>query len=174
MMPRSRAVEDEDAEFLLDDPDDRNDTPQDSLSGLSKETREVLASIGLGGARKTEEEDDLVEEPIKVRILMITRKCRIVTAIDLLHVKNSFSAFAIHHRTAPSYISAFTSNVDCHARRDKNRSSQTAPAFFSAKIMHQSFSLKARIRSSYQRPLFGLAKIAVHFEGNFEVCSLKI
>ncbi|KAJ4122892.1 ATP-dependent DNA helicase chl1 [Fusarium equiseti] len=66
MMQRSRAIEDEDAEFLLDDPDDRNDTPQDSLSGLSKETREVLASIGLGGARKIEEEDDLVEEPIKI------------------------------------------------------------------------------------------------------------
>lgn len=113
MMPRSRAVEDEDAEFLLDDPDDRNDTPQDSLSGLSKETREVLASIGLGGARKTEEEDDLVEEPIKVRILTITRKCLIVTAIDLLHVKNTFSAFSIHHRTASSYVSAFTTNVDC-------------------------------------------------------------
>ncbi|KAL4729745.1 ATP-dependent DNA helicase chl1 [Fusarium chlamydosporum] len=63
---RSRAVEDEDAEWLLDDPDDRDATPQDSLSGLSKETREVLASIGLGGARKPEEEDDLVEEPIKL------------------------------------------------------------------------------------------------------------
>ncbi|EKJ69805.1 hypothetical protein FPSE_10005 [Fusarium pseudograminearum CS3096] len=63
---RSRVVEDEDAEWLLDDPDDQHDTPQDSLSGLSKETREVLAGIGLGGARKPEEEDDLVEEPIKI------------------------------------------------------------------------------------------------------------
>ncbi|RGP79008.1 chromosome transmission fidelity 1 [Fusarium longipes] len=63
---RSRVVEDEDAEWLLDDPDDRYDTPQDSLSGLSKETREVLANIGLGGVRKLEEEDDLVEEPIKL------------------------------------------------------------------------------------------------------------
>lgn len=71
---RSRVVEDEDAEWLLDDPDDQHDTPQDSLSGLSKETREVLAGIGLGGARKPEEEDDLVEEPIKVRVLVITSK----------------------------------------------------------------------------------------------------
>ncbi|CAG1964786.1 unnamed protein product [Fusarium graminearum] len=63
---RSRVVEDEDAEWLLDDPDDQHDTPQDSLSGLSKETREVLAGIGLGGARKPEEDDDLVEEPIKI------------------------------------------------------------------------------------------------------------
>ncbi|RSM10774.1 hypothetical protein CEP52_003338 [Fusarium oligoseptatum] len=62
---RSR-VEDEDAEFLLDDPDDRDTGPRDALSGLSKESREILASIGLGGPMKPEEEEDLMEEQIKV------------------------------------------------------------------------------------------------------------
>jgi hypothetical protein len=98
---------------LLDDPDDRYDTPQDSLSGLSKETREVLASIGLGGARKPEEEDDLVEEPIKVRKVVTSWKRRIVTEVDLLHVKNTFSAIAIHRRTSSSYIPTFTTDVAC-------------------------------------------------------------
>ncbi|KAM0355154.1 hypothetical protein ACHAPU_001017 [Fusarium lateritium] len=64
-LPSRPRVEDEDAEWLLDDPDDRDAGTQDALSGLSRETREVLASIGLGGAKKLEEEDDLVEEPIK-------------------------------------------------------------------------------------------------------------
>ncbi|KAJ3518949.1 hypothetical protein NM208_g14321 [Fusarium decemcellulare] len=58
--------EDEDAEWLLDDPDDRDAGSRDALSGLSKESREVLASIGLGGPRKPEEEEDLVEEEIKL------------------------------------------------------------------------------------------------------------
>ncbi|KAH7212002.1 helicase C-terminal domain-containing protein [Fusarium oxysporum] len=65
-VPSKSRVEDEDAEWLLDDPDDRDAGPQDALSGLSKETREVLASIGLGGAKKPEEEDDLLEEEIKI------------------------------------------------------------------------------------------------------------
>ncbi|KAH7253828.1 helicase C-terminal domain-containing protein [Fusarium redolens] len=65
-VPSKSRVEDEDAEWLLDDPDDRDAGPQDALSGLSKETREVLASIGLGGAKKPEEEDDFLEEEIKI------------------------------------------------------------------------------------------------------------
>uniref|UniRef100_A0A0D2XJG5 ATP-dependent DNA helicase CHL1 n=1 Tax=Fusarium oxysporum (strain Fo5176) TaxID=660025 RepID=A0A0D2XJG5_FUSOF len=73
-VPSKSRVEDEDAEWLLDDPDDRDAGPQDALSGLSKETREVLASIGLGGAKKPEEEDDLLEEEIKVRMSLMNRK----------------------------------------------------------------------------------------------------
>ncbi|KAM0427939.1 hypothetical protein ACHAPT_007399 [Fusarium lateritium] len=62
---RSR-VEDEDAEWLLDDPGDHDNGPQDALSGLSKESRDVLASIGLGGPRKHDEDEDLMEEEIKI------------------------------------------------------------------------------------------------------------
>nr|RBR01529.1 hypothetical protein FVER53263_07189 [Fusarium verticillioides] len=73
-VPSRSRVEDEDAEWLLDDPDDLDTGPHDALSGLSKETREVLASIGLGGAKKPEQEDDLLEEPIKVRMSSMNRK----------------------------------------------------------------------------------------------------
>ncbi|KAI5460342.1 helicase C-terminal domain-containing protein [Mariannaea sp. PMI_226] len=59
-------VTDEDAEFLLDDLDERGSEPKDALSGLTKETREVLASIGLGGSKPRDEEQDLLEEEIKI------------------------------------------------------------------------------------------------------------
>ena len=58
---------DEDAEWLLDDLDDRDAGPQDALSGLSKESRDVLMRMGLGGPKKQDEDDDLLEEEIKVR-----------------------------------------------------------------------------------------------------------
>lgn len=62
-----RHVDDEDAEWLLDNVGDYDTGSQDALYGLSKESRDVLASIGLGGAIKKEEEEDLLEENIKVR-----------------------------------------------------------------------------------------------------------
>lgn len=58
---------DEDAEWLLDADDD--DTHQDdALSGLSKESRETLEKIGLGGRMKQTEDEDILEEKIKVRV----------------------------------------------------------------------------------------------------------
>lgn len=90
-------MEDEDAEWLLDDPDDRDTGPQDALSGLSKESRDILASIGLGGPVKPEEEEDLLEEQIKVWTSVPRSLSRIVTSVDLLHLKNAFSAISIHH-----------------------------------------------------------------------------
>ncbi|KAH7122945.1 helicase C-terminal domain-containing protein [Dactylonectria macrodidyma] len=59
-------VIDEDAEWLLDDVDDRDSGPQDALSGLSKESRDVLKSIGLGGPRTQDEDEDLLEEEVKI------------------------------------------------------------------------------------------------------------
>ncbi|KAI9150059.1 chromosome transmission fidelity 1 [Paramyrothecium foliicola] len=63
----NRTVEDEDAEWLLDDWDPSNSTGQSSsISGLSKETQDVLASIGLGDPKKQEEHEDLLNEDIKI------------------------------------------------------------------------------------------------------------
>ncbi|CAM1503592.1 Fc.00g011830.m01.CDS01 [Cosmosporella sp. VM-42] len=61
----SRVI-DEDAEWLLDDLDDRDTGPQDALSGLSKESRDVLMRMGLGGPKKPDEDEDLLEEGIKI------------------------------------------------------------------------------------------------------------
>lgn len=58
--------EDEDAEWMLDDWEDRTTGPQDSLSGLSKESREVLERIGLGNRKDKGQQDDIMEENVKV------------------------------------------------------------------------------------------------------------
>lgn len=63
-------MEADEAEWLLDDWEDRDTGSHDALSGLSKESREVLERIGLGGPRKKEEDDDILEEEIKVRRVM--------------------------------------------------------------------------------------------------------
>ncbi|KAK3346399.1 helicase C-terminal domain-containing protein [Lasiosphaeria hispida] len=59
---------DEEAEFLIDDWEDGGDglADDDPLSQLSKETRELLAKAGLGGAKKIEEEEAEVEDEIKI------------------------------------------------------------------------------------------------------------
>ncbi|KAK2594485.1 ATP-dependent DNA helicase chl1 [Conoideocrella luteorostrata] len=57
----------EEAQWLLDDPGSRGEGPGDALSGLSKESREVLERIGLGGPQKKQEEDDeILAEEIKI------------------------------------------------------------------------------------------------------------
>ncbi|PNY29008.1 ATP-dependent RNA helicase chl1, partial [Tolypocladium capitatum] len=58
--------DDEDAEWLLDDWRSRDAGPQDALSGLSKESREVLERLGLGGPKKRDEDEELLEEEIKI------------------------------------------------------------------------------------------------------------
>lgn len=72
---------DEDAEWLLNADDD--DTHQDdALSGLSKESRETLEKIGLGGRMKQTEDEDILEEKIKVRVSTLIPSLAIVTMSD--------------------------------------------------------------------------------------------
>ncbi|KAH8175198.1 hypothetical protein LIA77_03616 [Sarocladium implicatum] len=58
--------EDEDDEWLLDDTQNQGPPAQDALSGLSKESRDVLTRIGLGSTLKRDEDADLLQEPIKI------------------------------------------------------------------------------------------------------------
>ncbi|TWU72663.1 ATP-dependent DNA helicase chl1 [Metarhizium rileyi] len=60
------AADADEAEWLLDDWEDRDTSSRDALSGLSKESREVLERIGLGGPRKKEEDSDILEEETKI------------------------------------------------------------------------------------------------------------
>ncbi|KAM4055814.1 helicase [Hirsutella rhossiliensis] len=62
----SKPVVDEDAEWLLDDWESREADSQDALSGLSKESRAVLEQLGLGGPKKHQDEEDMMEEGIKI------------------------------------------------------------------------------------------------------------
>ncbi|KAK4235555.1 ATP-dependent RNA helicase chl1 [Achaetomium macrosporum] len=56
---------DEEREFLIEDWDGGDDTG-DGLGPLSKETRELLEKVGLGGSREKEKIDGEVEDEIKI------------------------------------------------------------------------------------------------------------
>ncbi|KAL5598537.1 uncharacterized protein BROUX77_006371 [Berkeleyomyces rouxiae] len=65
---RSMGDETDDTEdrFMLDSVNDGGRDDDDMLSGLSKDTRNLLSSLGLGGPSKKEDEDDVIEEPLKI------------------------------------------------------------------------------------------------------------
>lgn len=69
---------DEDAEWLLDT-DDHDVRQEDALSGLSKESREILEKIGLGNrTRQADNDEEIIEEKIKVRVLTLIPSLLIV------------------------------------------------------------------------------------------------
>lgn len=58
---------DEDDEWMLADADDSDATAGDSSSNFSKETRELMKKLGMGGGTtQNEEEGDVFENDIKV------------------------------------------------------------------------------------------------------------
>ena len=101
--------DDEDAEWLLNDWDDDNsiETPSgDAFSGLSKESREVLARLGIEGTRKNEADEEVMEEEIKVRYFTRTTRtmCRdsdwsrfIIPRGHIRSCLNSSASFAVPH-----------------------------------------------------------------------------
>lgn len=69
------AVDDEEAEWLLKDWEghDNDESHVNALSGLSKESREVLAGFGLDRpSNQHENSDDVMEEDVKVRFQITT------------------------------------------------------------------------------------------------------
>ncbi|GKT50460.1 ATP-dependent DNA helicase chl1 [Colletotrichum spaethianum] len=56
---------DEDDEWLLDEPDASGPGDGDAMSGLSKETKDILTKFGLGNLR-TDQEEDQVADGIKI------------------------------------------------------------------------------------------------------------
>ncbi|KAM0534401.1 hypothetical protein ACHAP9_005862 [Verticillium nonalfalfae] len=59
--------EDEEAEWLLDDADEPT-SQSDALSGLGKETLEILSRYGLGGLKRDKEDEDILEDGVKSAI----------------------------------------------------------------------------------------------------------
>ncbi|KAM0276991.1 hypothetical protein ACHAQH_006174 [Verticillium albo-atrum] len=57
--------EDEEAEWLLDDADEPA-SQGDALSGLGKETREILSRYGLGGLKRDKEDEEVLEDGVKL------------------------------------------------------------------------------------------------------------
>lgn len=85
---------DEDAEWLLDT-DDHDVRQEDALSGLSKESREILEKIGLGNRiKQADSDEEIIEEKIKVRVLTLIQSLLILTGDD---------RFTIHPERIPNY-----------------------------------------------------------------------
>lgn len=96
---------DEDAEWLLDT-DDHDVRQEDALSGLSKESREILEKIGLGNRLKQADSDEeIIEEKIKVRVLALIQSLLIVTRDD---------RSIIHPEPIPNYHNLSQNYVDLY------------------------------------------------------------
>ncbi|EGX96493.1 DNA helicase, putative [Cordyceps militaris CM01] len=66
---REAGEEDDDEQWMLDDWDGESgpvSAPNDALSGLSKESRDVLERMGLGAPKQQNEDSDVLEEEIKI------------------------------------------------------------------------------------------------------------
>lgn len=89
----SREPIDEDAEWLLDDWEGGATAGNDPLSGLSAQTRETLARMGLGGPRKADDSEDKLEDEVKV-----------VLAISFFRFCRARSNGNIRYSTLPGHI----------------------------------------------------------------------
>lgn len=99
-----RGPVDEEAEWLLDW-EDEDAKGSDPLSGLSAETRDTLARMGLGGPRKQPEDEELDDE---IKVALLTRPApveHVVTAPDHLRVKDPFPAEPVHLRAPAALLS---------------------------------------------------------------------
>ncbi|KAK9776200.1 putative ATP-dependent DNA helicase CHL1 [Seiridium cardinale] len=63
--PGSSSEQDED-EWLLNDREGQDIQPDGETSSFSKETRNLMEKLGMGSLKQQEEEDDRVEEPVKI------------------------------------------------------------------------------------------------------------
>lgn len=96
---------DEDAEWLLDT-DDHDVRQEDALSGLSKESREILEKIGLGNRiKQADKDEEIIEEKIKVRVLTLIQSLLIVTGDD---------RYIIHPEPIPNYHNLLQNYVDLY------------------------------------------------------------
>jgi hypothetical protein len=99
-----KAPVDEDAEWLLDDYVDGDVRDSDDpLSGLSVEAREMLSRIGLGPPPKRPEENDKLDDEIKVASTTsaLSIDPRVDESVDLLCLADALPTKPIHIRTPP-------------------------------------------------------------------------
>lgn len=102
-----QADEDED-EWLLDEPDDSGAPDDDALSGLNKQTRDILLRFGLGSFKSDDQDDAALDDGVKVRHPPRS-VCQgpLVTSVDILHIKNTFTALTVRLRVTETELSFF-------------------------------------------------------------------
>lgn len=108
----AKRAEDDEDEWLLDEADDSGVSDGDALSGLNKQTRDILVRFGLGSIKSDDQDDAAVDDGVKVRCLP-QRICHTqsVTSVDILHIKNTFSTLAIRIRAASAGLSFFAARI---------------------------------------------------------------
>lgn len=156
--------EDEDAEWLLDDPDDRGTQSDNALSGLSKESREALEKIGLGAPRKQPDADqDIMQEDIKVRDSMIAwAPTVIVTLVDLLYFKNPLPALSIYQRaSAANFPNFFAIIISPGTECVVHRASEARSSIIPAKALHKPVGISPRICTGHKRSMRGASKAQI-------------
>jgi chromosome transmission fidelity protein 1 len=134
----SQRVIDEDAEWLLEDSFEGGRAGKDdALSGLSKESREILSKLGVGGYKGPEatEEEELMQEEVKVRLNRGRQRHELMKA-DLLHLENAFAIVTIHHGTTSTNLSLVTTAVHDHREDVVIGGSKVASAVITAKAVH--------------------------------------
>lgn len=108
----SRQSSEDDSDWLLTEREEIDTDSWDALSGLSRESRDVLEQLGLGGKQKREQGENHAEEEIKVRGSLLThRPHRKITLVDLLHVENPLAAFSIYSRITPPFVPFFIATL---------------------------------------------------------------
>ena len=89
---------DEEREFLVGVGEDGED---DGGGGLSKETRDLLEKVGLGGGSREENEEQMGEEEIKVSPVVLFGG-KGLTGAGLLHLSHTLATHTVHLGAATS------------------------------------------------------------------------
>ncbi|TID04330.1 ATP-dependent DNA helicase chl1 [Colletotrichum higginsianum] len=105
--PKTRRTE-EDDEWLLDEPDASGPDDGDAMSGLSKETKDILTRFGLGNL-KSDQEEDKVADGIKIYYTSRTH--------------SQLTQF-IHELRRPEFPSSIPSSIVQGQREDDRRSKE--------------------------------------------------
>jgi hypothetical protein len=158
---RKKGEIDEEREFLVGDWADGTVTG-DGLAGLSKETRELMAKVGLGGAQGKEGEEDcsLIEEEVKVRDRVDAKhlRHRLTHGIDLLYLPHTLANRTVYRRTSKTSLSYLHSRGHVVHRQSRkrpaNRTSQASPLIFTAEALHQPICSTAQLPLRDQRPVY--------------------
>ena len=105
---------DEEREFLVGEWEGGGEEAGDALEegGLSRETRELMERVGLGGGKRREDEggEGEVEDEVKVSFCCCQSFCDKLTLLDLLHFSHALTTNAVHLRATAASVSSVNTN----------------------------------------------------------------
>lgn len=161
----ARGPVDEDAQWLLDDWEDGGSNENDPLSGLSAETRDTLARMGLGGPKKKDEDEEKLEDEVKVADLD-PAPCRPCSNrdLDLLRLADPFPAKPVHLGApaplVPPELPHTRGEQPCRGRaqarrREGKRAREAHTPILSPEALYQPLRIPPGLAISHKRPMRG-------------------